>query len=171
MKLPYHQPPIPMLQLPVIDCIFTRVGAGDIAVRGISTFMSEMLDVGRCVWLPFLIMLLPTATAKPFCGVPAVSWPLRHLTPWSLSTNWEGVRSSEGVCTLLASCVCDLSTLNAPFDQRTHCRQQPLFFIPSFHPLFCTPSVLPVPLYPYLPVPFAYNPFSVFLPSYRYFDV
>jgi hypothetical protein len=35
-------------QLPVIDCIFTRVGAGDVAIRGISTFMSEMLDVGRC---------------------------------------------------------------------------------------------------------------------------
>lgn len=36
--------PASFLETPIIDCIVTRVGASDMQMKGISTFMSEMIE-------------------------------------------------------------------------------------------------------------------------------
>ena len=41
--------PATYAKIPIIDQIFTRVGAGDIMLKGISTYMNEMIEVSSLI--------------------------------------------------------------------------------------------------------------------------
>lgn len=102
--------PCSSAQVSVVDRILARVGAGDSQVKGVSTFMAEMLEAAAIleVSLCVCVLVVHNGTATHlFRQPPSILWSslmnLAEEHPLTMGLVWPGLSPSELQCHTLSS--------------------------------------------------------------------